>query len=292
MPVAAFSRNGTLRLGKIFGDVLVDLSVAAPGLPRTIKAFLEGGAPARALFDRVGPADGPLFPLADVALQAPIPDPQKFLGIGMNYADHSLEAQKAGLEKPQYQTWFNKQVSCIVGPRDGIEMPAVSDQLDYEAELGVVIGQRCRDVPRDRAHEVIGGFLIVNDVSVRDWQFRTRTTTLGKSFDTHGPTGPWLTLPDEIADPHALGIRTWVNDDLRQNGNTRDLLYDVYDQIAYLSQVMTLMPGDILATGTPAGVAIGFDPPKFLKVGDVVRIEIDGLGHLANPVIAQPRPVG
>lgn len=288
MPIARFTHAGRHLVGKLIGDHLIDLGQAAPGCAPSIKAFLEGGAAARERFDRVTLDDAPPIPLADVTLLAPVPDPQKFLGIGMNYADHSDEAQKLGLEKPQYQTWFNKQVSCIVGPTDGIVLPAVSDQLDYEAELGVVIGTRCRNVPRDRAREVIGGFLIVNDVSVRDWQFRTRTTTLGKSFDTHGPTGPWLTLADEIDDPHNLRLRTYVNGDLRQDGNTRDLLHDVYDQIAYLSQVMTLMPGDILATGTPAGVGIAFDPPRFLKVADVVRITIDGLGQLENPVIPDP----
>lgn len=152
----------------------------------------------------------------------------------------------------------------------------------------VVIGTRCRNVARNRAREVTGGFLIVNDVSVRGWPFRPRTATLGKSFDTPGPNGPWLTLADEIDDPHNLRLRAHVNGDLRQDGNTRDLLHDVYDQIAYLGQVMTLMPGEILATGTPAGVGIAFDPPRFLKVADVVRITIDDLGPLENPLIPDP----
>ncbi len=124
-------------------------------------------------------------------------------------------------------------------------------------------------------------------MSARDWQFRTRTTTLGKSFDTHGPTGPWLTLPGEIEDPHNLGLRTFVNGERRQDGNTRDLIFDIYDQVSYLSQVMTLMPGDILATGTPAGVGIASDPPRLLSVGDVVRIEIDGLGYIENRIAAE-----
>ena len=172
-----------------------------------------------------------------------------------------------------------------MGPHDDIVRPAVSDQLDYEVELAVVIGQTCRNVARDAARSVIGGYMIVNDVSVRDWQFRSPTVTLGKSFDTHGPTGPWLTLDEEIPDPLDLNLRTFVNGELRQAGNTRHLIYDIYDQIAYLSQVMTLKPGDILATGTPAGVGIAFDPPKFLQPGDVVRLEIDGLGRIENRIV-------
>ncbi len=286
MPIAAFSETpGDVRLGKIFGDLLVDLSLAAPELPRTVKAFLEAGPAAREIFDRVTRASAPPLRCVDVAFHAPIPDPEKFLGIGMNYADHSAEAEKLGLEKPKFQKWFNKQVSCIVGPHDDVVMPNVSGDLDYEVELAVVIGRRCRNVNRADARSVIGGYMIVNDVSVRDWQFRSPTVTLGKSFDTHGPTGPWLTLDHEIADPHDLDLKTFINDELRQSGNTRHLIFDIYDQIAHLSQVMTLKPGDILATGTPAGVGIAYNPPRFLKKGDIMRLEIEGLGSIRNTVV-------
>lgn len=287
MPIAAFSKEpGDIRLGKVFGEHLVDLRDAAPDLPHSIKAFLQAGPAARERFERVTAGSGAPIRIADVTLHAPVPDPEKFLAIGMNYGDHSAEAQKLGLAKPEYQKWFNKQVSCIAGPFDAIAMPAVSDQLDYEVELAVVMGRSCRSVEPSEARAAIGGYMIVNDVSVRDWQFRSPTVTLGKSFDTHGPTGPWLTLDDEIADPHEVDLRTFVNGELRQDGNTRDLLFDIYDQISYLSQVMTLKPGDILATGTPAGVGIAFDPPKFLKPGDVVRLEAGGLGHIENRVVA------
>jgi len=277
--------GGEKRLGKIFGDQIIDLAEAAPELPGSVKAFLAAGAPARQRFKAITLADGRPIPFSEVHLHAPIPDPEKFLGIGMNYADHSQEAEALGLEKPQSQKWFNKQVSCITGPYDDIVKPVVSDDLDYEVELAVIIGKACRNVAREDARSVIGGYMIVNDVSVRDWQFRSPTVTLGKSFDTHGPTGPWLTLDDEIADPHDLELRTFINGELRQQGNTRHLIYDIYDQIAYLSQVMTLKPGDILATGTPAGVGIAFNPPKFLKPGDLVRLEIDGLGQIENRVV-------
>lgn len=287
MPIAVFSTNaGPHRLGKVFGDALIDLSVAAPDLPGTIIGFLEGGAAARAAYDAVTRESGPLLPLADVTLHAPVPAPEKYLAIGMNYADHGAEAKNLGLDVPQYQLWFNKQVSCITGPYDDVVSPKVSEKLDYEAELAVVIGKTCRYVTEEEAPSVVGGYMLANDVSARDWQLRTGTMTLGKSFDTHGPTGPWLTLPGEIEDPHALRLRTLINGEVRQDGNTRDLIHNIWAQISYLSQVMTLKPGDILATGTPSGVGVAMTPPQFLQVGDVMRIEIEGLGHLENRVVA------
>lgn len=164
--------------------------------------------------------------------------------------------------------------------------PAISDELDYEVELGVVIGRRCRHVPVEDARSVIAGYLVANDVSVRDWlQKRSPTFTLGKSFDTRGPIGPWLTTDDEVADPHALRLRLSVNGEVRQDAHTDDMIYNVYEQIAYLTQVMTLMPGDILATGTPSG--IGAPTGRFLRAGDVVRAEIDGLGAIENTFVAE-----
>lgn len=291
MPIAAFSHSSDpVRLGKVIGDQVVDLSVAAPELGSSIRDILTAGATALGRLERVRASDGPCFALDAVRLHIPLPDPQKYLGIGLNYADHTAEVASLGVEKPDFQKWFNKQVSCITGPFDDIVAPAVSDSLDYEGELAVVIGRRCRSVKRDEARTVIGGYMIANDVSVRDWQFRTPTVTLGKSFDTHGPLGPWLTLAEEVADPHELRIRTLVNGEIRQDGSTANLIYDTYEQIEYLSQVMTLMPGDILATGTPAGVGISFDPPRYLREDDVVRIEIDGLGHIENRVARAADP--
>ncbi|QTX04425.1 fumarylacetoacetate hydrolase family protein [Agromyces archimandritae] len=234
-------------------------------------------------------AAGRTHPLADATLLAPIDDPQKYLAIGMNYKEHAEEARAAGIPTPTNQLWFNKQVSAITGPYDPIVRPAVSEQLDYEIELGVVIGRRCRHVGRDDARSVIAGYLVADDVSVRDWlQKRSPTFTLGKSFDTHGPIGPWLTSDDEIADPHALGMRLSVNGEVRQDWRTDDMIYDIFEQIAELSTVMTLMPGDILATGTPAG--IGAPTGRFLRAGDVVRAEIDGLGVIENRVVEEEAP--
>ncbi len=234
--------------------------------------------------DRVNPDEQ--HSLDDVRLLAPV-QPRKFLAIGLNYADHIAEA---GMEAPEYPVFFNKQITCVVGPDDDVHMPRVSTLLDYEGELAIVIGARARHVPEDRAHEVIAGYTIANDVSVRDWQIRTPTMTMGKSFDTHGPLGPWIVTSDELGDPHALTIKTYVNDELRQNGNTGEMIYNCFQQVAHLSQAFTLEPGDVIATGTPAGIGAVRQPfpDGLLKVGDVVRVEIDGIGTLTNTVVEEP----
>ncbi len=169
-------------------------------------------------------------------------------------------------------------------------MPKVSDKLDYEGELAIVIGTRCRHVPVERAEDVIAGYTIANDVSVRDWQMRAMTMTIGKSFDTHGPLGPWLVTPDELGDPQALGVRTFVNDEQRQDGNTSEMVFGCFEQVSHLSEAFTLEPGDVIATGTPAGVGSAYQPfPEgLLKVGDEVRVEIDGIGELRNTIVAEP----
>jgi 2-keto-4-pentenoate hydratase/2-oxohepta-3-ene-1,7-dioic acid hydratase in catechol pathway len=224
--------------------------------------------------------------LGEVRMLAPV-QPRKFLAIGLNYADHIKES---GMEAPEFPIFFNKQVTCVVGTGEDIHMPRVSTLLDYEGELAIVIGKRCRHVSVDRAAEVIAGYTITNDVSVRDWQLRTPTMTMGKSFDTHGPLGPWIVTADELGDPHDLGLRTFVNDEKRQDGNTGEMVFNCFEQVAHLSEAFTLEPGDIIATGTPAGVGAVRQPfPEgLLKVGDVVRIEIDGIGTLENSVVAEP----
>jgi 2-keto-4-pentenoate hydratase/2-oxohepta-3-ene-1,7-dioic acid hydratase in catechol pathway len=224
--------------------------------------------------------------LGDIRLLAPVM-PRKYLAIGLNYADHIAES---GLQAPDVPFFFNKQVTCVAGPGDDIHMPRVSNMLDYEAELAIVIGKRCRHVSVENAHEVIAGYTIANDISVRDWQLRTPTMTIGKSFDTHGPLGPCIVTADELGDPHDLGIRTFVNDEPRQDSNTGEMIFNCYQQVAHLSEAFTLEPGDVIATGTPAGVGAARQPfPEgLLKVGDVVRIEIDGIGALQNTVVEEP----
>jgi 2-keto-4-pentenoate hydratase/2-oxohepta-3-ene-1,7-dioic acid hydratase in catechol pathway len=285
MRIATFTESGRTRLGLVHGEEIVDLAAAAPDLPGEMTAFLAAGAPARARAATALAQATRRLPLSAVLLEAPLLRPPKFLAIGLNYADHAAET---GAQLPKVPTVFNKQSTCVAGPRAPIHMPRVSSALDYEGELGFVIGRRCRHVPRDRAPEVIAGYLVVNDVSVRDWQLRVPTWTMGKSFDTHGPIGPWLTTPDEIGDPHALALRTTVNGELRQDSNTKQLIFDCFALVEHLSTVFTLEPGDVVSTGTPGGVGVASKPPRFLEVGDVVRIEIEGLGALENPVIAEP----
>lgn len=278
MKLARFTVDGRTRLGKVVGDHVVDLGAAVPGIGDSMRLLLERLDELRAAIDA---ADGPVFPLGDVTLEAPIADSGKYLAIGMNYQSHVDEAAAAGVTAPKTQIWFNKQVTCINGPFADVEVPrAGPDMVDYEAEMGVVIGKRCRHVSRDDARSVIAGYLVCNDVTARDWQFRSPTFTLGKSFDTHGPIGPWITTDDEIADPHALTLTLELNGEERQRSSTGEMIYDIYDQIAYLSEVMTLEPGDLIATGTPAGVGIAGN--RFMKAGDVVRVAVDGLGAIEN----------
>lgn len=282
MKLARFSvAGGRARLGRVDGDTITDVSVELG--TTSLRAVLPQLASLRR---RIESVEGEALSLADVTLEVPIDDPQKFLGIGMNYKEHAEEARAAGIPIPTSQLWFNKQVTCLNSPHGDIVKPHISDALDYEIELGVVIGKQCKNVSVEDARSVIAGYLVTNDVSVRDWlQQRSPTFTLGKSFDTHGPIGPWLTTDDEIADPLDLHMRLTVNGEVRQDFATNDMIYDIYEQIAYLTQVFTLMPGDILATGTPAG--IGAPTGRFLKVGDVVRAEIEGLGAIENTVVAE-----
>lgn len=284
MKLATFTHDGVTRIGLVEGQEVVDVTAAQPYLPRDMLALLEAGPDALEVA-REAAATAPRLALADVRLEAPIARPPKFLAVGLNYADHVAESD---METPEHPLIFNKQSSCVTGPTDPFHVPKVSHVLDYEGELGFVIGRRCRHVSRDDAADVIAGYTVVNDVSVRDWQLRVPTWTMGKSFDTHGPIGPWIVTTDEIGDPHRLALRTWVNGELRQESNTKQLIFDCFALVEHLSQAFTLEPGDLIATGTPSGVGIAAKPPKLLKAGDVVRIEIEGIGEIENPVIDEP----
>ncbi|MDJ0787906.1 MAG: fumarylacetoacetate hydrolase family protein [Myxococcota bacterium] len=284
MKLATFTESQRTRVGIVVGDGIVDLSREAPELPTEMVALLEAGP--EALEAARAAADGAeTLALSDVKLESPVLRPPKILAVGLNYADHVAES---GMETPKLPLIFNKQSTSVTGPTDPFHMPRVSTALDYEGELGVVIGRRCRHVPRDRAAEVIAGYTVVNDVSVRDWQLRTPTWTMGKSFDTHNPMGPWIATADEVGDPHALDLKTWVNGELRQSTNTKQLIFDCFELVEHLSTAFTLEPGDVIATGTSSGVGIAMKPPKLLQVGDVVKIAIDGVGEIENTVIEEP----
>ncbi|MGH7838173.1 MAG: fumarylacetoacetate hydrolase family protein, partial [Candidatus Binataceae bacterium] len=265
MKLVTFTYQGQTRVGVVKADSIADVSAGSATIPRDMIAFLSGGMEMLELAGRAADR-APQIPLAQVKLEAPVRRPPEFLAVGLNYADHIAET---GMQKPAFPLFFNKQSSCVNAPYDPIHLPRASEALDYEGELGFVIGRRSRHVPRDRAGEVIAGYFIVNDVSVRDWQRRAPTMTLGKSFDTHGPTGPWIVTADELGDPHALELKTFVNGELRQHSNTRNLIFNCFELVEVLSTVFTLEPGTLISTGTPSGVAGAMKPPKWLKAGDV-----------------------
>lgn len=284
MKLVTFTHNHETRVGAVVGANVVD-GKNNTKIPLTMLEFLNAGSKALdAMQQQIDSGNGRIA-LDQVKLHAPVPRPGKYLGISLNYADH---IEETGRDKPKYPSFFTKQSTCVIGHGDAIHRPKVSDKLDYEGELAFVIGTRCRHVPVDKAHQVIAGFTIANDVSVRDWQFRSPTFTLGKSFDTHGPLGPWLVTSDEIGDPHNLDLKTWIDDELRQNSNTRNMIFNCYEMIAYLSQAMTLEPGDVIATGTPAGVGVKMTPRGYMLPGQTARIEIEDIGTLVNPVIEEP----
>ena len=283
MRLAAFMKDGEAGWGIVSGSGAAarvhDLS-ALDGMPRDIAALLARGPDGLAAV-RASADNAPVLDPGSVRLTAPVPRPGKALAIGLNYRAH---VEETGREVSPHQIWFSKQRTCITGPFDPIHKPAASDMVDYEGELVAVIGRRCRHVPAARALEVIAGYMVGNDVSVRDWQRRTPTMMMGKGFDTHGPTGPWIVTADEIADPQALTITTWVNGEVRQRGSTGDMIHPLAAQIEHLTTAFTLEPGDLIFTGTPEGVGVAMEPPSFLKDGDVVRIAISQIGEIENPV--------
>lgn len=284
MRLAMFrTAGGRSRPGLVVNDGIHDIGLHLPDAPLSMIGLLESLDTLRAGLSALSrrPAD---HALRDVHLGAPIPRPGKILALGLNYRDHAAEANMA---LPEIQTWFAKMPTAANGPFDAIDLPRVSSKMDYEAELGVIIGRRTRHATREQARAAIAGYCVANDVSVRDWQLRTTQFVVGKSFDTHCPFGPWITTVDEIADPQALGIRCYVNGETRQDSTTREMVFDVFSMIEHLSQAMTLEPGDLIITGTPAGVGAVSKPPRYLKAGDVVRVEIDGLGHIENRVVPE-----
>lgn len=280
MRIARVAYKGRETLA-VVDDAGVRCVPESAGIPDDLKALLRQGTDVQADLNKAVAEVAPVN-LDDVRLLAPVERPGKILAIGLNYRAH---VEETGREVPPHQIWFNKQRTCIAGPQDAIDKPVASDKVDYEGELVAVIGKRCRHVPASRAHEVIAGYMVGNDVSVRDWQRRTPTMQMGKSFDTHGPVGPWMVTADDIADPQALTITTLVNGEQRQHASTSEMIFTLSEQIEHLTTAFTLEPGDLIFTGTAEGVGAAMDPPQFLKDGDVVRIDISGIGAIENPVV-------
>jgi len=228
--------------------------------------------------------DGPAYDLASVTLLAPIPRPPKLICVGLNYRDHAAETK---LEIPKVPTIFCKFTNVVIGPGQPIVLPRVSSRVDYEAEFAFVIGTGGRSIPAARAMEHVFGYTIANDVSARDYQMATSQWLMGKSFDTFAPIGPWIVTAADIADPHSLGISLEIGGERLQDSNTRELIFKIPELIEFISSVVTLEPGDIVLTGTPAGVGFARKPPRYLQSGDEVVIRIEGLGELRNSVVAE-----
>ncbi len=278
MKLATFSQGSASELGVVLdGERIVSLSRAAPSLARNMIDLIARWSQVEGEVRRIAAEAKDPLALADVHLHAPVRRPGKIMAIGLNYADHIAESN---MGTPEHQLWFTKAVTSINGPFDPIQIPKVSQAVDYEAELVAVIGTGGRHISKDKAASAVFGYCVGNDVTERAWQHRTPQWSVGKSFDTHAPIGPWITTADEVADPHNLGIRGLVNGELRQNSNTSNLVFNIWDQIEHLSKAMTLEAGDLIFTGTPGGVGAGFKPMKFLQPGDRSRIEIDGLGAI------------
>lgn len=282
MKLVRYLKDGQAVAGVVKDDGIVPFAALGIDQAKVIEV-VEAGPAALAEIAKALPDAQPDTTLAEAKLLAPIERPGKYLAIGMNYGKHLEEADKLGVARASHQVWFNKQTSSISGPFDPIE-PGSTEKLDYEVELGVVIGKAAKDVSEDDALCHVFGYFVANDVSARDYQFHSQTMTIGKSFDTHGPIGPWIVTADEIPDPQALDLKCFVNGEQRQSNNTSGMIANIRQQIAYLSSAFTLEPGDLIATGTPEGVGIGMEPQVFLQPGDVVRCEIESVGTIENRV--------
>ncbi len=270
MRIVRFEHGGKIGVGALIGD-----SVAPIAASDVLSA-------------RVMPVSKDRIALSDVKLLSPIERPGKILGIGVNYAAHAAESVSfINTSEPSVQKWFNKQATSINDPFGDVHLPKVSEQLDYEAELVVVIGKSGRHVPAERAMELVAGYCCGCDYSVRDWQKASQTMIMGKGFDTHAPIGPALVTPDEVPDIASVEVRCFVNGEQRQSGHVRDMVHDIPAQIAHLTAAFTLEPGDLIFTGTPAGVGAGHKPPKWLKAGDTVRVELEGIGSFENQIVVE-----
>lgn len=278
MKLATYTLHGQTSTGIVVGDEIIDSGVAGTMIDLIrdwdqLKPDLEKRA-----------AAGGGVPLTSVRLEAPVQRPGKIFAIGLNYADHIAESK---METPQRQVWFTKAQTSVNGPYDDIQIAKGTMTNDYEVELVAIIGKGGKHVSADDAAGAIFGYCVGNDVTERMWQHGGPQWSLGKSFDTHAPMGPWIVTADEVGDPHSLGLRCYVNGQQRQKSNTEHLVFNIWSQIEHLSIGMTLEPGDCLFTGTPGGVGAAMDPRQFLQIGDIVRCEIDGLGHIEGTMVAE-----
>ena len=289
MRLVTFTHKSRTRIGLLKQQQIIDLAQANPQLPTDMIQLLALGQPGMAAVREIDQANNPAhvqLPLAEAVLESPIQKPGKILAIGLNYRAHAIESN---MEIPKTPFVFTKQSTSINGPYGDIYWSEDSKALDYEGELGIIIGTTCRRVPLEKAPSVIAGFCVMNDVSVRDWQLRGNPSsfTMGKSWDSHCPAGPALVTADEV-EPHNLQLKTYVNNELRQDSNTNDLIFNCYELISFISTAFTLEAGDMIVSGTPSGVGFARKPPQMLAVGDVVRVEIEGLGHIENTVVEEP----
>jgi 2-keto-4-pentenoate hydratase/2-oxohepta-3-ene-1,7-dioic acid hydratase in catechol pathway len=288
MKLVTFIQNGNQRPGALVTragkEMVIDLQQADSALPATIIELLQGGETALNQAHQAVENAGDGLALESVKLAAPIPNPDKIICIGLNYSDHAAET---GSPLPDFPIVFSKYSNTVIGEGDSIVLPRVTDMVDYEAELGFVIGRTARYVAESDALDYVAGYLPINDVSARDYQSRTSQWTMGKTFDTFAPMGPALVTADEVPDPHNLKIRLLIDGEVLQDSNTDKLIFNIPQLIASLSEVMTLEPGDIVSTGTPPGVGMARKPQRWLKAGDSVQVEIEHLGTLTNPVVAE-----
>ena len=284
MRLITYKAKNDARLGLLRDDHVVDLATASDGrLPSDMRTFLQQGEPALQLARQVEQNATASLPLAEVTLLAPIPNPSKVVAIGLNYMDHCREQN---IEPPEAPIIFAKFPSAVVGPGAAIRWdPALTRKVDYEVELAVVMGRTARRVSAADALDYVAGYTICNDVSARDLQFGDRQWVRGKSLDTFCPLGPWLVTRDEIPDPHDLSIRCTLNGDVMQDSTTAEMIFGVPQLVEFISRAFSLLPGDVIATGTPDGVGVFRSPQIFLQDGDVVTVEIEGLGQLTNPCI-------
>jgi len=288
MYIVSYRNNGPWRAGIMQDSLVADVaSLDMTTCATSVRALLEAGASAveqmlekaRTAFERKSEK---LIPLETIELGPPIPDPDKIICLGLNYSEHAAEVKMSTFSVPPL---FAKFRNSLCGPNSPIVIPRVTSQVDYEGEMAVVIGRRCKDVSEREALKYIAGYAVMNDVSARDIQMQSSQWTAGKALDTFAPMGPGIIPASEISDPQSLQISTRVNGVTLQNGNTRDMIFSVARTIEYLSSLMTLEPGDLIATGTPSGVGFKRQPPIFLKAGDIVEVEIERIGMIRNPVV-------